>query len=296
MILYERSVTMTENLREIVQAQAPDFPYAAMEADLNLYADRCVPWHWHDHFEFNVIHRGSVILQLERGSFLLREGDAYFANSNVLHRLRAAEHSQEACLRAQLFDRSLIAGTGLIGRRYTAPIEHCAALDAFILCPEQPGHAALLGELAAGFAAAEADTDGHELEICARLGLVWQGLFTLVQPMLKNSGAPSENTRRVKEMLTFIHDHYMQAISVREIAAAAGICERECYRCFSHALDTTPTEYLIRHRIDAAMRLLRESSLSIAEVAAACGFTDAGYFGRVFRRIMGCTPGQYRKS
>lgn len=295
MIIRERSVTMTENLREIVQAQAPDFPYAAMEANLNLYADRCVPWHWHDHFEFNAVHRGSVILHLERGSFLLREGDAYFANSNVLHRLRAVEDTPETCLHAQLFDRSLVSSAGLIGRKYLSPIEHCAALDAFILRAEDSAHAGLLAELSAGFAAAESNQEGHELEICARLNRVWQRLYALAKPLLKDGGLPSENTRRIKEMLTFIHENYASSISVREIAAAAGVCERECFRCFSRALDTTPTEYLIRRRIDASMRLLKESGMSITEIAAACGFSDAGYFGRVFRRVAGCTPGQYRK-
>lgn len=296
MVIHERSVIMTENLREIVQAQAPDFPYAAMEAWLHLYADHCVPWHWHDYFEFNVVHRGNVILYLERGSFLLREGDAYFANANVLHQLRAAEDTPGACLHAQLFDRSLIAGTGLISRKYLTPIENSLSLDAFILRAGQPEYAALLEELHAGFSAAEEDAEGHELEVCARLNRVWQKLYDLVRPLMKDGGAPSENTRRVKEMLTFIHENYMRAISVKEIAAAAGVCERECYRCFSRALDTTPMEYLIRRRIGAAMRQLKESSLSVAEIAAACGFADAGYFGRVFRRMNGCTPGQYRKT
>ena len=57
----------------------------------------------------------------------------------------------------------------------------------------------------------------------------------------------------------------------------------------------TPVEYLTRHRVDAAARLLQESAMSAGEIAASCGFTDASYFGKVFRREFGCTPGQYRR-
>ena len=96
-------------------------------------------------------------------------------------------------------------------------------------------------------------------------------------------------------MLSFIHENYARPIRVRDVAAAAGVCERECFRCFTQSLDLTPTAYLTRHRVDAAARLLRESSMSAAEIAAACGFSDASYFGKVFRRAFGCTPAQYRR-
>ena len=296
MILYPHLVLTAENMQETVPDQESDFPYAAMEADLNLYADRCVPWHWHDHFEFDVMHRGEAILHLERESYLLREGDAYFVNSNVLHQLRAADGSPASTLRAQLFGRSILAGSGLVGRKYIVPIADCPSLDALIFHPEDPDHAELIAGLAAAFAAAETDADSHELEICSRLNLVWQKLYHIAKPRLRSGGPPSENTRRVKEMLTFIHDNYARPIQVSHIAAAAGVCERECFRCFALALGTTPMDYLARHRIAVASRLLRETTRTVADVAAACGFSDPGYFGKVFRKILGVTPGAYRRN
>ena len=295
MILYTDSVPLTPRQRELVRIQSPVFPYSAMEGELTRYPNRGALWHWHDYFEFAVIHRGLVELDLEQESVLLREGDGYFVNANVLHQLIAAPGSDCGCTHTQLFDGVLLSGAGLIGRRYIGPIESCAALNARILRAHDPADQPVLAALNAAFSAAEEDAEGYELEVCAQLCRAWALLYRRSVPALQGGGAPRESSLRLKAMLSFIHENYARPIRVRDVADAAGVCERECFRCFTQSLDLTPTAYLTRHRVDAAARLLRESSMSAAEIAAACGFSDASYFGKVFRRAFGCTPAQYRR-
>ena len=295
MILYTNSVPLTPRQRELVRIQSPDFPYSAMEGELTRYPNRGALWHWHDYFEFAVIHRGLVELDLEQESVLLREGDGYFVNANVLHQLIAAPGSDCGCTHTQLFDGVLLSGAGLIGRRYIGPIESCAALNARILRAHDPADQPVLAALNAAFSAAEEDAEGYELEVCAQLCRAWALLYRRSVPALQGGGAPRESSLRLKAMLSFIHENYARPIRVRDVADAAGVCERECFRCFTQSLDLTPTAYLTRHRVDAAARLLRESSMSAAEIAAACGFSDASYFGKVFRRAFGRTPAQYRR-
>ena len=295
MILYTDSVPLTPRQRELVRIQSPDCPYSAMEGELTRYPNRGALWHWHDYFEFAVIHRGLVELDLEQESVLLREGDGYFVNANVLHQLIAAPGSDCGCTHTQLFDGVLLSGAGLIGRRYIGPIESCAALNARILRAHDPADQPVLAALNAAFSAAEEDAEGYELEVCAQLCRAWALLYRRSVPALQGGGAPRESSLRLKAMLSFIHENYARPIRVRDVADAAGVCERECFRCFTQSLDLTPTAYLTRHRVDAAARLLRESSMSAAEIAAACGFSDASYFGKVFRRAFGCTPAQYRR-
>lgn len=295
MILYPNDVALSGRTREEVPNQATDFPYAAMEANLNIYPGRCAQWHWHDHFEIGIVHQGRATLDMERGSVTLSEGEGYFLNANTLHQIRTADGAQLGKMHTQLFDRSIIAGTGLAMRLYVLPIVNCPALDALILSPQNPDHAPLLEQVLAAFAAAEGDLEGHELEISARLTDAWRRLLPLAKPLLHSGGLPSESSRRVKEMLTFIHENYARALQVADIAAVSGVCERECYRCFASALNTTPMDYLARHRVAVAAQMLRGSSASIAEVAAACGFADPSYFGKVFRRVLGMTPGEYRR-
>lgn len=295
MVIYPNNVLIEDRMRENVQNQAADFPYVAMEANLGIYPGSCAQWHWHDHYELALVHRGRVVLSTERCNAKLVEGDGYFVNANTLHQIRVADGAPCGVMHTQLIDRSIIAGAGLVSRRFVAPVEDCPALDALILSSQNSAHLPLLDNLHAAFSAAEEDDEGHELEICARLSLAWRALYQLAKPSLRSNSLPLESSRRVKAMLTFIHENYARPIRVGDIAAACGVCERECFRCFSRALDTTPMDYLARHRASIAARLLRESALSVTEIAAACGFADPGYFGKVFRKVFGTTPGDYRK-
>ena len=113
MILYTDSVPLTPRQRELVRIQSPDFPYSAMEGELTRYPNRGALWHWHDYFEFAVIHRGRVELDLEQESVLLHEGDGYFVNTNVLHQVLAAPGSDCGCTHTQLFDGVLLSGAAL---------------------------------------------------------------------------------------------------------------------------------------------------------------------------------------
>ncbi len=64
---------------------------------------------------------------------------------------------------------------------------------------------------------------------------------------------------------------------------------------FREYLKCPPGEYLLRCRIDAARRMLSESTVPIGEIACRCGFNDQMYFSRRFRLTTGLTPSQYRK-
>lgn len=296
MICRTHHVPTTDRLQEIVQSRERDFPYVAMESDLNRFEGLCSPWHWHDHFEFAMIINGSMELQTRGFHRILQAGEAYFINSNVLHLCRAAEDQPLVRLHVQLFDRSLIAGTGFIARRYIAPIENAASLEACTFNSDEAQGKALCSALQEAFAAAELDTPGSEMDIVRCLIKAWSLLYRQVSPALKAGNADvREEVQRTKAMLNYIHENYSQPITIRKIAAAAGVSERECFRCFAGVLDTTPRAYLSQYRIAMSMRLLAESSMNITEIAYACGFSNSSYFGKVFRQLTGCTPKEFRK-
>ena len=297
MIEDPNSIIITDKMREIVQAREQDFPYTAMEAKMELYPGKSTSWHWHDHFEVCVVQSGVLELCTQQGSVRLRPGEGYFLNSKVLHLCRAAQPEGHACIHTQLFARELLSGTGFISRRYVASVENCVGLEMLRLDPENAEHRAIMDEIDAAFLAAEGDEAGYELFVCGHLTQAWGKLFRLMAPAIRDErGFPREDAVRAKAMLSFIYENYQNPVSVAEIAASAGICERECFRCFSDMLDTTPMEYLNRHRIGMACRALAEGTAAIGQIAEDCGFSNSSYFGKVFRQMMGCTPGQYRRS
>jgi transcriptional regulator GlxA family with amidase domain len=86
-----------------------------------------------------------------------------------------------------------------------------------------------------------------------------------------------------------------RAFALDELAAEAGLSRFHFLRVFSKATGQTPHAFLINQRVNRAQALLRAGERA-AEVAVACGFADQPHLTRVFRRIVGVTPGQYARA
>jgi len=295
MIHRPNALQTTERLREISTEAQLDFPHIAIESDLEQFAVGCSSWHWHEYFEFALVSGGDMELQTQRSSRIIRAGEGYFVNANVLHLCRVVDGSARTRLHVHQFGRELLSGTGFIRQKYLLPLESCAGLESMHLRADDPRHAALMDALRAAYAQAEAEPEDWGLGVSLHLLAAWKGLYSLAQPLLQQPGPiSSADGDRIKLMLAYIHSHYAEPIGVQNIARAAGICTRECFRCFQQSLSTTPTLYLMRFRVNAAARQLIDSDRSITEIAADCGFSSPSYFCKVFHDRIGRSPRAFR--
>jgi AraC-like DNA-binding protein len=85
-----------------------------------------------------------------------------------------------------------------------------------------------------------------------------------------------------------------QGWSWQQIADALGVSKNYLTQIFHHELGISPWEFLSRYRIKQAKEMLCATDTSITAVAAQVGFDDASYFGRVFRKQVGCSPQAFR--
>lgn len=99
---------------------------------------------------------------------------------------------------------------------------------------------------------------------------------------------------KVQEVTHYICENYASELTLSEAAGIA--CMEETYfsKRFKALTGFGFHEYLTQTRLRAAERLLRETSISVTEIAALCGFSGGNYFGDVFRRWHGLSPTQYR--
>lgn len=109
-----------------------------------------------------------------------------------------------------------------------------------------------------------------------------------------NLGA--ETKRLVRQAMVYIHTHYADAISRQDLAQHINISEDYLTYCFRQELGTTPIKYLQRYRVNQAKSLLKDSQKTITEIALDVGFSDSGYFSRIFHRETGMSPEQFRRS
>ena len=274
MIHYITELQMEESGRENVPGCEPDFPYTALINQVDDHVGRQVPWQWHEVFEFVLVRSGALEYATPSGVFVMQPGEGCFVNTGVLHRCCAYKGAPGVVCTVQQFERAAIAGAGWIERQYIAPLAACGALEILRLSPSRVEERAVLAEMERA----------------------WQGLWPLARSIVEREGSPARpENARVKQMLAYMRDHYAENIRLSEIAAAAGVCVRECLRCFRQELDMTPLACLTDMRVRKAAQLLRETSRTVTDIALSCGFSSVSYFGKVFRRQMGVSPLEYRQ-
>lgn len=96
------------------------------------------------------------------------------------------------------------------------------------------------------------------------------------------------------EIISYIQGHYAEKITLGDISKATFYSAAYCENEFKKTTGKSIINYLIDVRINAAKKLLAESSMSCAGIAQTVGFDDANYFSRVFKKRTGYSPLRYR--
>lgn len=102
--------------------------------------------------------------------------------------------------------------------------------------------------------------------------------------------------RHLADAILLMERHLEDPLPVERIADAAGLSGRQLARLFRSHLRQPPGRFYLDLRIDRAASLLRQTGMSVSEIAVACGFQSASHLGRHLKRRHGATPGQWRRS
>jgi signal transduction histidine kinase/ABC-type sugar transport system substrate-binding protein/AraC-like DNA-binding protein len=108
------------------------------------------------------------------------------------------------------------------------------------------------------------------------------------------NGLSQPTSRLVKYALVYIHENYAQPLTRKELAEKVGVSENYLSQIFHQELGVSPWETVTRLRIQKAKELLVENGDTITRVAMQVGFNDSAYFSRVFRKMAGVSPQEFR--
>ena len=115
--------------------------------------------------------------------------------------------------------------------------------------------------------------DRQRLPLRARLGVQNSKVLTVIEMMEANLSEPS---------------------ALDDVAGSIGLSRRQIERLFRQEMGRSPARYYMEMRLDRARHLLLQSSMSIVEVAVACGFVSASHFSKCYRQLYGRSPQQER--
>jgi AraC family transcriptional regulator len=99
---------------------------------------------------------------------------------------------------------------------------------------------------------------------------------------------------RAKRVLDYISAHVASEVRLEDLATVAGMSQHHFSEMFRRSIGVSPHQYVIAQRVECAKRMLRESDLSILDIALSAGFADHTHFTKTFRRLVGMTPRAFR--
>ena len=109
------------------------------------------------------------------------------------------------------------------------------------------------------------------------------------------SGTRLHHNQMIMKVVAHIQERQAVNVVISELAEAAGYSAEHFSRVFRNVMGQSPEDYLIQHRIEHAKQLLRESPLTIQQIASKVGYNQSSFFSTQFSRRVGMSPRAYRQ-
>lgn len=287
-------ILTTDDLRETKQHGQPDFPIQYYLDDTRDFYNSQVDWHWHNEFEIVAVSEGAVDCHVGQESFRLKAGEAVFINSRVLHQFTGKDYGIMPNI---VFSPEFLAPEQtVIYDKFIAPIEK-STMEYLVFKNTCEWHNRVLELLSTLFY--EISVDGfNELKVRNILSEAWVIILEQVRHTLRENNCVNDansSGNSVKLMIQYIGAHYMEEISLNDIAASVNISKNTAMRYFAANIGVSPVDYLIKYRIGISCKMLRETSDKISHIAGCVGYENTSYFCRLFRKYVGVSPKKYRE-
>lgn len=120
-------------------------------------------------------------------------------------------------------------------------------------------------------------------------------LYRLSEHGQRTSAPQREQERAISTVLSYLRANYQKEIPLGELAAMAGYSKSRFSHLFAAVTQTTPRRYQNALRLQASCEFLESTTLSVGEIAYACGFADPLYYSRLFLQRYGVSPTAYRR-
>ena len=282
--------------KELKKHGSDHFPFLVSYQCLSEYDSNSFMWHCHPEIEITYVKEGSMHYRINNRSFHLKEGDIIFCNSNALH--SGEMENQEDCSYIPItFDPKLIYGffQSTICTRYVDPVIQNLAVCAVHIDYSEKWHETFRDRMLEIISLDKKKPDFYVLDISIRMQLLWRLLVEHLPHQPVSTTSDFTEYERIRRILSYIEQNYMNQITLDDISEHIHLCESECTRLFKRHMNTTLFSFLQDYRIERSLEYLNTKE-SISSIAEKTGFSDSNYYSKVFSKIKGCSPREYRKN
>ncbi len=282
-----------KNGLEIVGYDKPDFP--ALTRKNHACGPMCFSLaksHWHDDVEFVSVLSGSILYSINGTIVTIHAGEGIFINSRRFHYI-LSDNGVECSFLCAVLHPSLLCSSHSIHKIFIEPLIENSTDFVFLRCTV-PWHAEILDNVSE--ICESTVRPDYELSVLIGFAQIWRLLLRNMDLTASASACNNAKAEPLKQMISFIHEHYSEQITLEDIAKAGGVGKTACTAIFKKYAGSTPVSFLMRYRNSKAAELLHSTDMTVTEIAYETGFSGASYFAENFRKIMGCSPTKYRKA
>ena len=237
--------------------------------------------HWHRSIEIFAVQEGELDFILDTTHYHLGEGEFIIVNSNEVHAIHANRPNHTIVLQIPLNQfASYFTGEQFIWFSHSE-----RTYDEQVAC--------LIFRM---YKVYRMQTDGYDFEI---LSMFYQLLHILVKKYRKLDVQDellksNQQLNRLGMIKSYLKDHYMEDISLGKLAGIFGYSPSYLSKMFSQEMGESLILYITNKRIEKAKEYMKNSEISLADVAFMVGYDDYTYFSRVFKKSTGMNPRNYR--
>ncbi len=275
-------ISTTDDMQEKVNYLSEDFPVSIFSQNYHAAAGDSTPFHWHDELQLNWVIKGELEYCVNGDTFRLSGDKILLVKDHKLHNSKTT--GKDACSLCINFSPYIF--QPMILKHYIRPLlENENFVSSILLL--KPGQAAVLEDFV--------DQANGSIDYFSIVNFLSQVFEELVHSFeeTKNPG-DKEEQELFQSMLSFVHSHYQEPLTVRQIAACGIINKNRCTDLFHKYTRLSPIKYLNEYRLYMAKNLILNTRKSISEISTDVGYNQISHFIEQFRSTYGLSPLKYR--
>ena len=273
---------------ETVAYNNPLFPAYVVYGFLSSYPDYSSVSHWHKDLEFILVKKGAMTYNVNGRLIELEEGSGILVNSYQLHYGFSVEHNEceFVCI---LLSPELLQVNNWFYQNCIEPFTENSAYP-YLYLSRNGWMASImekLEEIYDFFGKSPAEALSY-FELIKDYFLIMKILYENLDIKNQNRNPEASDLSSLRSMMTYIEEHYMEHITLADIALSGACCKSKCALLFKKYLHDTPITYTTKLRLRKSLSTLLDSNSNIAAIAYEYGFGGASYYCETFKNIMEC--------
>ncbi len=285
------SIDMKDDRSEIVHYDFEEYPVYIRKALLSSYENFEAPLHWHDDIELILALQGEMNYNINGKIVTIKQGDGIFVNSKQLH-CGFSKDKSECEFICILIHPILLCISQAFECDYVLPLIKNQAVPYLYLSVENSWQSKILINILNMY---NTKSDKSTvLKIFSYFLKIWDLIFSNTKAHTEKEVQNSDLTV-LKNMIGFIQKSYKEKITLNDIAKAGAVGQSKCCKLFEKHIGATPNTYLIQYRLHQSTWYLKNTNMTITQIAHAVGFSGSSYFAETFKKRYGKTPSEYKR-